>query len=65
MKGNPQMPVVHRTLANGSQVGYCRDGDGFRFLSRGDTVSQWTVKGPVYKSWVDIANLIDQGILAP
>lgn len=67
MKPGRQQPVVHRTFQTGAQMGYMRNpaGPGFLCCSRGSAVEAWVTTGPIYTSWVAIADLIDQGTLAP
>lgn len=56
---------IHKTFHTGAQIGYTRNvmGPGFLCCSRGSVVDAWEVRGPIYTSWVAIANLIDQGVV--
>jgi hypothetical protein len=58
MKEEQQHVTVHRTFANGMQMGYGKDDGGFRMFSRPDPKKPWTELGQWDRSWVTLADRI-------
>jgi len=59
-KMEKQHVTVHRTFANGMQMGYGRDGNGFRIFSRPNPKKPWTELGQWDLSWVVLADRISK-----
>lgn len=55
-----QQVTLHRTFANGMQMGYGKDGNGFRMFSRPDADAEWTELGAWDRSWGTLADRISK-----
>jgi hypothetical protein len=60
MEEQQQQVTLHRTFANGRQMGYARDGNGFRVFSRPDKATEWAPGWIWESSWATLADRIDQ-----
>lgn len=58
MKEKQQQVTLHRTFANGMQMGYGKEDRGYRMFSRPSAKAAWTELGHWDLSWVTLADRI-------